>query len=119
MNDIAEKLRELMARGYRFVHPRNTDGHVVAVTGIRAHHDVVDVFQLYGEHAANAARMPRTEQDVLSPRCVLWRSSGTAADVIDDLLDLAEPTPAPVSSKAGGCWVQTRPGRATWLSATA
>jgi hypothetical protein len=116
-SDIAEKLRELMDRGYRFVHPRNTYGHVVAVTGIRAHHDVVDVFQLYGEHAANAARMPRSEKDVLSPKRVLWRSSGSAATVLDDLLKLAEPTCEPV--RDGGCWVQTRPGRATWLPATA
>lgn len=117
MTDIADKLRELMDRGYRFVHPRNVQGHVVAVTGIRAHHDVVDVFQLYGEHAANAARMPRTEKDVLSPKCVLWRSSGSAVAVIDDLLRLAEPTCEQAGD--GGCWVQTRPGRATWLPASA
>jgi hypothetical protein len=117
MTDIADKLRELMARGYRFVHPRNTHGHVVAVTGVRAHHDVIDVFQLYGEHAANAARMPRSEPDIMSPRCVLWRSSGSPDAVIDDLLKLAEPTSQPAGD--GGCWVQTRPGRATWLPASA
>ncbi len=117
MSDIADKLRELMANGYRFVHPRNTHGHVVAVTGIRAHHDVVDVFQLYGEQAANAVRMPRSEKDILSPKCVLWRASGSPGDVIDDLLGLADPVEAPAAD--GGCWVQVRPGRTTWLPATA
>lgn len=118
MSDIADQLRQLMALGYRFVHPRNTFGHVVAVTGIRAHHDVVDVFQLYGEEAADAVRMPRSEKDILSPKRVLWRASGAPSDVIDDLLRLADPASEAVV-KEGGCWVQVRPGRATWLPASA
>lgn len=118
MSDIAEKLRQLMACGYRFVHPRNKDGHVVAVTGVRAHHDVIDVFLLYGETAANAARMPRTEPDIYFPRRVLWRTSGTPDAVIEDLLSLAEPAPR-TTDAAGGCWVQTKPGRSTWLPASA
>lgn len=116
MSDISEKLRELIALGYRFVHPRNADGEVVAVTGVRTHHDVIDVFQLYGERDANAVRMSASEVDILSPRNVLWQSYGTADAVIDDLLALPEPEPA---ANPRGCWVPTKPGRATWLSATA
>ena len=120
MGDITERLRQLMDLGFRFVHPRDSLGHVVAVTGVRTHHDVIDVFQLYGEHAANAARMPATETDVLSPRAALWRTSGTAEAVIEELLRLPDPQPATCQDEQrNGCWVATRPGRSTWLSATA
>lgn len=116
MCDITERLRKLIALGYRFVHPRNAGGHVVAVTGVRTHHDVIDVFQLYGENAANAARMSCDEADILSPRSVMWRTSGNAADVIDELIGLPDPEIAP---EARGCWVATAPGREHWLPATA
>lgn len=116
MSDISDKLRELMALGYRFVHPRNAGGEVVAVTGVRTHHNVVDVFQLYGERDANAVRMSATEVDILSPRSVLWQTCGTAETVIDELLALADPEEA---LHTRGCWVPTRPGRAAWLPATA
>jgi hypothetical protein len=127
MCEITDKLQALITIGFRFVHPRDARGHVVAVTGVRNHHDVVDVFSLYGENAATAARMCSSEPDVLSPRNVLWRTSGTAASVIEALLALAEPTsqstqnhqPARVADTDRGCWVQTRPGRSTWLPATA
>jgi hypothetical protein len=130
MREITDQLQALITIGFRFVHPRNARGHVVAVTGIRTHHDIVDVFSLYGENAATAARMCSSEPDVLSPRNVLWRTSGTAASVIDALLTLAEPEPEPAQSTQNhqparivpddrGCWVQTRPGRSTWLPATA
>jgi hypothetical protein len=127
MCEITDKLRELVAVGFRFVHPRNARGHVVAVTGVRTHHDVVDVFSLYGENDANAARMCASEPDVLSPHNVLWRTSGTAASVIEALLTLPEPGTTPVRATPPatgadpdrGCWVQTRPGRSTWLPASA
>jgi hypothetical protein len=134
MCEIADKLQALITIGFRFAHPRNATGHVVAVTGVRTHHDVVDVFSLYGENAATAARMCSSEPDVLSPRNVLWRTSGTATSVIEALLTLAEPSadqtrplgqstqnhqPARRAERDRGCWVQTRPGRSTWLPATA
>jgi hypothetical protein len=140
MCEITDNLRQLMAAGFRFVHPRNARGHVVAVTGVRTHHDVVDVFSLYGENDANAARMCASEPDVLSPRNVLWRTSGTAVSVIEALLTLPEPGTASATAPASvpaatarsatrqstqgadpdrGCWVQTRPGRSTWLPASA
>jgi hypothetical protein len=131
MCEITDKLQALVTIGFRFVHPRNARGHVVAVTGVRNHHDVVDVFSLYGEDAATAARMCSSEPDVLSPRNVLWRTSGTAASVIEALLTLADTSteharqstqnhqPARLADEDRGCWVQTRPGRSTWLPATA
>ncbi|HEX3590482.1 MAG TPA: hypothetical protein VHV74_12700 [Pseudonocardiaceae bacterium] len=120
MGDIGERLRQLMDLGFRFVHPRDSCGHVVAVTGIRTHHGVIDVFQLYGERDADAARMSNTEQDVLSPRSPLWRTSGTPESVIDELLVLPDPRAvARQDEQRDGCWVATRPGHSTWLSATA
>lgn len=119
MGDITHQLRALMTAGFRFVHPRDAGGHVVAVTGIRTIDSVVDVFTLYGEQDANAARMPADEPDVLSPRTVLWRTSGTASSVIDELLRLPEPATTGQDRDRSGCWVPTRPGRATWLPATA
>jgi hypothetical protein len=117
MADITDALRRLMTAGFRFVHPRDGNGDVVAVTGIRTHHDVVDVLQLFGERDATAARMPASEPDVLSPRSVHWRRSGVAADVIDELLAL--PEPAARTGGSGGCWVATRPGRSVWFPASA
>lgn len=123
MCDITEKLRALMAKGYRFAHPRGADGQVVAVTGFRAHHDVVDVVQLYGERDADAVRMAGSEQDIMAPRQILWRTSGTPDTVIADLLELAEPEvaerPTCGDRPQSGCWVPTRPGRATWLPTSA
>ncbi len=117
MADITDGLRRLMTAGFKFVHPRDARGDIVAVTGIRTHHDVVDVLQLFGERDATAARMPATEPDVLSPRSVQWRRSGVPADVIDELLAL--PEPAVHTDRSVGCWVTTRPGRSVWFPASA
>jgi hypothetical protein len=117
MCDITDRLRQLIALGYRFAHPRNAGGHVVAVTGVRTHHNVVDVFQLYGETAANAARMSCDEADILSPRSVMWCAGGDPTDVIDQLLDL--PDPERSEDDRRGCWVATAPGREHWLPASA
>ena len=54
---------------------------------------MIDVVQLYGEHDADAIRVPADEPDVLFPRTTIWRITGTANDVIDDLLSLADPEP--------------------------
>jgi hypothetical protein len=120
MRDITARLRKLMVTGFRFVHPRDHSGHVVAVTGVRTHHGVVDVIQIYGEQAADAARMSATEPDILSPRSVVWRTSGTAVEVLDALLALPDPDGRTVPvTNARGCWVPTNPGEATWMTASA
>jgi hypothetical protein len=82
-------LRALVARGFRFMDPRDENGDVVAVVGVRAHHDVVDVVQLHGEDDVVAARMP-TDQDVLAPRQVYWREVGPAHDVLRAMLALPD-----------------------------
>jgi hypothetical protein len=82
-------LRALVARGFRFMDPRDENGDVVAVVGVRAHHDVVDVVQLHGEDDVVAARMP-TDQDVLAPRQVYWREVGPAHDVLSAMLALPD-----------------------------
>jgi hypothetical protein len=83
------QLRALVARGFRFVDPRDENGDVVAVVGVRAHHDVVDVVRLNSEHDAVAARMP-TDQDVLAPRQVFWREAGSAHEVLAAMLALPD-----------------------------
>jgi hypothetical protein len=124
---IAEGLRALVAKGFKFAHPRDASGSVVAVTGVRPHRDVVDVVQIYGEHDADAVRMPADEVDILFPRRVLWRVSGRADEVINSMLALPDPIiERPAEQKTeqvgavaprGGCWVPTVPGRSTWLAA--
>jgi hypothetical protein len=82
-------LRALVVRGFRFMDPRDDNGDVVAVVGVRAHHDVVDVVQLHGEDDVIATRMP-TDQDVLAPRQVYWREVGPAHDVLSAMLALPD-----------------------------
>lgn len=83
------QLRALVARGFRFIDPRDENGDVVAVVGVRAHHDVVDVVQLHGEDEVVATRMP-TDQDVLAPRQVFWREVGPAHHVLGAMLALPD-----------------------------
>lgn len=83
------QLRALVARGFRFIDPRDDNGDVVAVVGVRAHRDVVDVVQLFGEDEVVAARMP-TNQDVLAPRQVYWREIGPAHEVLGAMLALPD-----------------------------
>lgn len=59
--------------------------------GIRVHHEVIDLGQFYGEHDADATRVPGDEPDILFPRRVLWRVTGSADHVIDNLLAIADP----------------------------
>ncbi|HWM04048.1 MAG TPA: hypothetical protein VNP92_17065 [Actinophytocola sp.] len=98
------QLRALVARGFRFIDPRDENGDVVAVVGVRAHHNVVDVVQLHGEDEVVAARMP-TDEDVLAPRRVFWREVGSAQHVLAKMLALPDDrtpgiflTPARVSA---------------------
>lgn len=84
------RLRNLVDRGYRFLHPRDEHGAVVAVVGVRAHDAVVDVVRLDGEDDVTAVRVPADEPDVFAPAKVLWRSHGDACTVLDELLALPD-----------------------------
>jgi hypothetical protein len=83
------QLRALVARGFRFVDPRDDEGEILAVVGVRAHHDVIDVVRLNSEDDAVAARIP-SDQDVMAPRQVFWREAGPAHAVLDAMLALPD-----------------------------
>jgi hypothetical protein len=85
-----ERLAELVSRGFRFMHPRNPDGHVVAVIGVRTHHNVTDVVWLRGEDDVVATRMPADEPNYLTPTRITWRSAGPAGEVLSELLRLPD-----------------------------
>jgi len=86
---VDAQLRALVNRGFRFVDPRDEHGDVMAVVGVRAHDDVIDVIEILGEDEAVATRMP-PDQDVLAPRRVYWREQGPASVVLARLLLLAD-----------------------------
>ena len=119
---IADRLRHLRARDFHFAQTRDTAGTIVALIGVRAHHSVIDIVHLYGEHDATGVRIPATEPDILSPRTTLWRTTGTATEVIDQLLTLPDPdTPLPprhTGSAPAGCWLPVRPGHRIWIPTT-
>jgi hypothetical protein len=117
--ETEQALRRLIDRGYRFVHPRDANGDVLAVVGVRAHGSVVDVVRLEAEDDVIAIRMPADEPDILEPRTLLWRSSGEMRTVIDDLLALGDHEHVSRSEMPGGCWVPSARGRAKWLVASA
>ncbi len=118
------RLRALVARGFRFLHPRDAAGEPVAVVGVRVHHNVVDVVHLEAEDTVVAMRVPGNETNVLSPSRTWWRSTGSVCEVLDDLLRLPDDrTPGTVrhsddGAPVAGCWVPGGPGRAKWLAAT-
>ncbi|GAA1241829.1 hypothetical protein GCM10009676_28770 [Prauserella halophila] len=121
-SEVEATLGRLIASGYRFVHPRDADGELVTVVGVRMHEKVVDVVRLDAEDDVTATRMPYDEPDVLEPKQVLWQRSGDMESVVDELLELPDDECAePASSlRTGrGCWVPNGSGRAKWLQATA
>src|SRR5690242_9351360 len=61
-------LLALRSLGFQFATNRDSGGVIVAVTGFRPHHGVMDIVQLYGEQDADAIRVPGDEPDVLFPR---------------------------------------------------
>ncbi len=87
---VEDVLGRLIERGYKFVHPRDAAGEIVAVVGVRVHGNVVDVVRLDAEDEVTAIRMPEGEQDVLSPTTVLWRKDGAMCEVVDALLELPD-----------------------------
>jgi hypothetical protein len=123
ITDLDTGLRELIARGYQFVHPRDAQGEVLEIVGIRVHDNVVDVVRLNAEDDVIAMRMPGDEDDILSPSRVLWQLAGPVGDVLKQILALPEDrTPgsaaAPGSGSAKGCWISSGRGDAKWLSAS-
>lgn len=118
MDQFEEQLRQLMARGFSFAHPRDATGELTAVVGVRVHNGVIDVVQIYGEHDADATRIPGDEPDIFFPYKVFWRATGRSAAVVAELLTLPDPQPDEIPN-VSGCWVPARPGRAKWLSASA
>lgn len=121
LDDIADRLRRLIASGFRFAHPRDSQGSLVAIVGARAHHGVIDIVQLFSESDADAARVPGDEPDILLPRTVLWRATGPVRTVLDRALALPDPDTddSKVHQQSGGYWMPTHAGKATWLAASA
>jgi hypothetical protein len=121
LDEITDRLRRLIDCGFRFAHPRDVQGSLVAIVGARAHHGVIDIVQLFSETDADAARVPGDEPDILLPRTVLWRITGPARTVLDRALALPDPVTdeGKVHRRANGYWMPTQPGRATWLPAPA
>jgi hypothetical protein len=94
---VEARLRQLIARGFRFVHPRDDQGEIVTIVGFRAHDDVIDVIRLHSEDHVVATRIPGDEDDLLTPTTVLWESTGPMRQVLDDLLDLPDDRSVPCS----------------------
>jgi hypothetical protein len=98
MSSVAEResagsteaqLLELRARGFRFIDPRDEGGEVVAVVGVRAHDNVLDVVRLHSEDHAIAMRLPGGE-DILRPTRIFWCQEGPANEVMSSLLALPD-----------------------------
>lgn len=83
-----DQILELRARGFYFIDPRN-DGEVVAVVGVRAHDNVIDVVRLHSEDDAIASRMP-SDEDIVAPTKVFWTQVGPASVVLDEMLALPD-----------------------------
>jgi hypothetical protein len=91
--EINERLIAMRALGFRFGTNRDAAGMVVALVAARTHHGVIDIVQLYGEHDADATRISCHEPNILFPKAVFWRTTGSASQVIDELLVLSDPAP--------------------------
>lgn len=121
LDTIADRLRRLIACDFRFAHPRDIEGSLVAIVGVRAHNGVIDIVQLFSESDADAVRVPGDEPDILLPRTVLWRATGPAHTVLDRVLALPDPVTddGKVHRQSSGFWMPTQPGRSTWQAASA
>lgn len=116
--DVDERLIRMRAQGFLFTAECDDSATIVNLVGVRAHHGVIDVVELYGPDDVLATRIPGDERNILCPHEVLWRTSGPAHDVLDRLLDLPDPMSGPGPEHAHGCWVPVGPGRLVWLAAT-
>jgi hypothetical protein len=116
--EITQRLQALRALDFRFATNRDTTGMIVALVGVHVHHGVIDIITIYGEHDADATRIPDNEVDILLPRTTLWRTTGSANHVIDAVLGLPIPTHTrPLTPHRNGSSIPTSPGRLTWLTA--
>ena len=88
-NSTEDRILELRARGFYFIDPRDEGGEVVAVVGVRAHHNVIDVVRLHSEDDAIASRVP-SDENILAPTRVFWRQQGSAHEVLGELLALPD-----------------------------
>ena len=105
IGDVATQLADLTARGFAFSDTRDARGNVVVISGIRLHDNVKDIVQLFGEQDADAVRVPRTEPDIVFPRTVLWRVTGSPSTVLNSLLALADPRlPNETPAQARRAW---------------
>ncbi|SDR18538.1 hypothetical protein [Actinopolyspora saharensis] len=84
------RLLQLIARGFQFVQSTDSDGELESIVGFRGHDNVIDVVRLESEDQVSATRMPSSEENIYAPSTVLWRSSGTVYQVIDQLLELPD-----------------------------
>lgn len=116
--DPEAPLHQLIGAGYRFVHPRDAAGDVVAVVGVRPHGDVVDVVRIAGVDDVTATRMPGDEQDILEPEDALWQESGRVDGVVSSLLALPDDYQGAASKPVKGCWVPAGEGRSAFLLAS-
>jgi hypothetical protein len=91
--DVTQRLHILLALNFRFTTNLDPAGSLVALVGFRLHHGVIDILVLYGEHDADAMRVPDDEPNVLLPRTILWCATGPASQVIDEVLALPVPLP--------------------------
>ena len=98
------RLRELINRGYRFIHPASPDGAVIAIIGIRAHDNVIDVIVLNSEDDVRATRMPDDEDDIYAPRTTLWQTEGDIESVLDELLALPDDQAGLLTPAANRLW---------------
>jgi hypothetical protein len=88
-SSTADQIMELRARGFYFIDPRDKGGEVVAVVGVRAHDNVIDVVRLHSEDEAIASRMPG-DDDILAPTKIFWRQEGPATEVLGEMLALPD-----------------------------
>jgi hypothetical protein len=88
--DFETGLQELISRGYQFVHPRDSNGELLEIVGIRAHDNVVDVVRLSAEDDVTAVRIPADEENILAPARVLWQSTGAVGQVLAAALAIPE-----------------------------
>jgi hypothetical protein len=89
--EIFQRLRHLRALAFYFARTRDDAGELVALVGIRMHHGVIDIIQIYSEYDAAAIRLPSTVLEDRRPDPPLWSASGPPEDVIDTLLGLPDP----------------------------
>ncbi len=88
---LVHRLLALRSLDFHFLTDYDDEGLLIALVGVRTHRGVIDVVQLYGDYDADAIRIPGDEPDILFPCTILWRTTGSADYVIDNILELADP----------------------------